>query len=181
MDGPGTAHVTAGLPVGLYAIQIVLAYEWLLSGLDKLANPDFSVQLPVMLKGSLAINRYHWYSTLLRDVVLPHVSLLPPTVIAGELAIGVVLVLVLSAVLGCWRPTSHITRTVTWGACAALAGAVGLSLNYSFQQGTPLPWIDSTLAFGPGMGIDLLIACLSAILLSANLWVLYTGSRRRLQ
>jgi len=165
----------AGLPLLLYVMQLILAYEWLLSGLDKVANPTFGAQLPTVLRGSTIVNRYGWYSTLLKDVVLPHASLLAPMVELAELAIGSVLIA--SADLWMWQPLARLTRYVGWAACLALVGAVVLSLNYSFQQGTPLPWIDAAQAFSPGMGIDMLIALLSLQLLAANLRAIVTSTK----
>jgi thiosulfate dehydrogenase (quinone) large subunit len=170
-----TKRRAAGLPLSLYVMQLILAYEWLLSGLDKVANPSFGPQLPTVLRGSTIVNRYGWYSTFLKDVVLPHASLLAPMVELAELAIGTVLIA--SAALWMWQPLARLTRYVGWAACMALVGAVLLSLNYSFQQGTPLPWIDAAQAFSPGMGIDMLIALLSLPLLVANLRAIVTSTQ----
>lgn len=161
-------RVRAGaLPFSLCAMQIIFAYEWLLSGVDKIASAQFSGQLPVMLRQSILVNRYLWYNAFLKDIVLPHASLLAPTVELGEIGIG--FVLALSAVLWMWFPHTRLTVHLGWAACLALLGGILLSLNYFFQQNTPLPWIDGAQAFSPGMSIDMMIALLSVPLLAANL------------
>jgi thiosulfate dehydrogenase [quinone] large subunit len=156
-------------------MQLVLAYEWLLSGIDKVADPNFAAELPANLRGSTLVNPYTWYSSILKAAVLPHTSLLAPAVELVELAIGAALIV--SGALWLWRPRARTTLYVAYLACAALAGGILLAVNYSFQQGVPLPWINSAQAFSPGMGIDMLIALLSIPLLGANLWAI--RQRRR--
>jgi thiosulfate dehydrogenase [quinone] large subunit len=156
-----------GLSFPLYAMQLILAYEWLLSGIDKVADPNFGAQLPATLRGSTLVNPYGWYSSLLKQIVLPNVSLVAPLVELGELAIGVILIV--SGALWLWRPRARMTLYAGYLACLTLFGALLLSLNYSFQQGTPLPWINGNQALSPGVGIDMLIALLSIPLLAANI------------
>lgn len=165
-----------GLSLPLYAIQLILAYEWVLSGIDKVVDPNFAAQLPATVRGSTLVNPYGWYSALLKQFVLPNTALLAPAVQVGELAIGIVLIV--SAVLWMWRPLSRSATYVGWLACFALSGSVLLSLNYSFQQGTPLPWVNAGQAMSPGVGIDMLVAFLSMALLAANLWALRIASVR---
>src|SRR4051794_34658872 len=66
-----SAEPQSALPFSLYAVQLILAYEWLLSGVNKIVSSQFASQLPVMLHQSTLVNRYHWYSSLLEQLVLP--------------------------------------------------------------------------------------------------------------
>jgi uncharacterized membrane protein YphA (DoxX/SURF4 family) len=45
-----------GLPTGLCLVQLVLAYEWLVSGINKLLNPNFTVQLASTLRQNMQGN-----------------------------------------------------------------------------------------------------------------------------
>jgi thiosulfate dehydrogenase [quinone] large subunit len=162
-----SARLRLEFSLAVYTMQLILAYEWLLSGIDKLANPHFGTELPAVLRGSTLVNPYGWYTAFLKQFVLPHAALLAPAVVLGELAIGAVLIL--SGVLRMWRPFARPTVYAGWAACLALIGSVLLALNYSFQQGTPLPWVNAAQAFSPGVGIDMMVASLSVALLAANL------------
>jgi thiosulfate dehydrogenase [quinone] large subunit len=155
------------VPASLAAVQLVVAYEWLVSGINKLLNPNFTVQLASTLRQSMSGNPYSSYVTFLRDVVLPHATLVGVLTELGETAIGVTLAT--SAVLWLWRPASRLTIYAGAAAAAALAGAAFLSLNYFLQGGSPLPWIDPANAFNEGVDIDILIPLLSASLLVSNL------------
>jgi len=155
------------MPIGLCAVQLVLAYEWLISGINKLINPSFTDQLASTLRQSIDGNPYTWYVTFLRQIVLPHAALFGVLTELGELAIGVILVA--GAALWIWRPSHRVTVLGGKAACLALTGAAILSLNYFFQGGSPLPWISPGNAFNEGVDIDILIPLISLTLLVANL------------
>jgi thiosulfate dehydrogenase (quinone) large subunit len=175
-DGGDGLPRRIGLPAGLAVVQLILAYEWLVSGINKLVNLNFTVQLAGTLRDSMSGNPYTPYVTFLRDIVLPHATLFGIFTEVGESAIGCVLLA--SAVLWLWRPTSQFTLYAGRAACAALAGAAFLSLNYFLQGGSPLPWIDSANAFNEGVDIDILIPLLSVTLLVANLRAVRTATER---
>jgi len=156
-----------GLPIGLCIVQLILAYEWLVSGINKLVNPNFPVQLASTLRQGMDGNPYGWYGTFLRQVVLPHASTFGVLTELGEIAIGATLLT--GAVLWIWRPHSSITVLASRAASLALAGAAFLSLNYFFQGGSPLPWVNAGNAFNEGIDIDILIPLLAVTLLVANL------------
>lgn len=168
--GTRTTAQAAALPFGLAVVQLILAYEWLISGLDKLFNPRFAAQLPSTLRDSLNGNPYTWYTAILRTLVLPHAGLFAPPVEAGETAIGITLLA--SAALWLWKPHARVTMYAGLAACCALPAAALLSLNYFFQGGTPLPWINPSGAFDAGVDLDILIPLISLVLLAANIQVL---------
>jgi uncharacterized membrane protein YphA (DoxX/SURF4 family) len=162
--------------VPVCAVQGILAYEWLLSGVDKVANPHFASQLPTILRGSTLVNPYGWYSTLLKQFVLPHTSVLAPMVELAEIAIGLVLI---SGIFFWVRvPRSRIALWAAWAGIVALMSSALLALNYSFQQGAPLPWVNGAQAFGPGVGVDMLVALLSLPLLVANFQAIRATQQR---
>jgi thiosulfate dehydrogenase (quinone) large subunit len=165
-----------GLPAGLAVVQLILAYEWLVSGINKLVNLHFTVQLAGTLRDSISGNPYTPYVTFLREVVLPHATLFGILTEIGEGAIG--LVLLGSAVLWLWRPTSQFTLYSGRAACAALAGAAFLSLNYFLQGGSPLPWVNPANAFNEGVDIDILLPLLSVTVLVANLRAVRAATAR---
>jgi thiosulfate dehydrogenase [quinone] large subunit len=164
-----------GLPAGLAAVQLVLAYEWLLSGINKVLNPNFTLQLAATLQQNISGNPYGWYGALLRAIVLPHAGLFGVLTELGEVSIG--LTLLGSALLWLRRPHSRLTIQAGKVACLALTGAVFLPLNFFFMSGDPVPWINPANAFNEGVSIDALIPLLSATLLVANLRAVRTTTR----
>lgn len=172
---PGWARKRIGLPASLCAVQLVLAYEWLISGINKLVNPNFTVQLAGTLRQGMDGNPYGIYVTFLRQVVLPHASIFGILTELGETAIGITLAV--SAVLWLTRPHSGLTLHAGKAAVAALAGAAFLSLNYFLQGGSPMPWINPGNAFNEGVDIDILIPLVSIVLLIANVQGIRTATR----
>jgi hypothetical protein len=161
------------LPGWLIVMQLVLAHQWLVSGVNKLLDPHFGTQLVPVLRGSTQGNPYGWYATFLRVVVLPNHALFALAVQVMEPAIG--LALLLGAGLWVVRPRELVTIYGGLAASAALVGSVGLSLNYFFQGGTYLPWINSGNALNPGIDINIMTAAVSTVLLGANLSALLSA------
>jgi len=94
-----------GLPIGLCLVHLVLAYEWLVSGINKLLNPNFTVQLASTLHQNMNGNPYSWYASFLRQIVLPHASLFGVPTELGQVAIGITLVV--TTALWWRRPEKH--------------------------------------------------------------------------
>lgn len=165
------------LPGWLIVMQLVLAYQWVVSGINKLLDPNFGTQLVPLLRGSTQSNPYGWYAILLRTVVLPNHALFALAVQVMEPAIG--LALLLGAGLWIVRPHGQLTVYGCLAASAALVGSIGLSLNYFFQGGTYLPWINSGNALNPGVDINIMTAVVSSVLLGANLSALIAVHSKR--
>lgn len=177
----GKSRLTAaggrtGMAAGLCLVQLVLAYEWLLSGVNKLLNQNFTVQLASTLHQNISGNPYGWYVSLLRGVVLPHANVFGVLTELGELSIGVTLLA--SAVLWMRFPAGRPTMYAGIAACAALAGATFMPLNYFLMSGDPIPWINPANAFNEGVSIDVLMSLLAVALLVANLNALKTAAGR---
>ena len=160
------------LPGWLIVMQLALAYQWLVSGINKLLDSRFSTQLVPVLQGSTRGNPYSWYASFLRLIVLPNHAFFALAVQVMEPAIG--LALLLGAGLWLVRPRGLLTLYGGLAASAALIGSIGLSLNYFFQGGTYLPWVNAGNALNPGVDIDIMSSAVSAVLLGANLSALLT-------
>lgn len=161
-----------GIPaVACVLLQLILAYEWLISGLDKIGTARFDSQLVVVLQQGTQGSRYGWYVSLLHQFVLPNHSLFALLVQVTEPALG--LALLLGGSLGLLRPYTRIIVYGALAASAALLGSAFLSLNYFFQGNCPIPWINTSNSFVPGVNINILVALISLVLLAANLRLLY--------
>lgn len=168
--GAAPAAVTAVSCV----LQIVLAYEWLVSGLDKLANRHFDSQLVSLLQQGSQGSRYGWYVSLLRTFVLPNHTVFALLVQVTEPAVG--LALLMGGALGLFRPHTRIAIYGALAASAALLGSTLLCLNYFFQGDCPVPSVNPSNSFVPGVSINIFVALISLVLLVTNLrWL--TGSR----
>jgi thiosulfate dehydrogenase (quinone) large subunit len=155
------------LPRWLCAIQAIVAYQWLLSGLNKLLNSGFSAHLPLVLQQGVQNNPYSWYVTMMRQMVLPHSASYASLLAWTETAVGAVLLA--GAVLWIVQPRSFLTGLLGRLGCLALAAAAIISLNGYLLAGNGVPWIDPAHAYQQAVPLDAIMALIALALLGANL------------
>ena len=78
--------------VGLLAIQIIIGYEWLVSGITKLWRGGFATGLANELR-TKSQGTTRWYRSFLDDAVIPHGWAVGSIVLVAEILVGVVLAL----------------------------------------------------------------------------------------
>jgi thiosulfate dehydrogenase [quinone] large subunit len=161
----------------LALVEIVLGYEWLLSGLNKLLSPHFRSGLAQNLQQSTQGNPNGWYVAPLRQLVLPHAPPFAVVVLVSELLIG----LGYLAGAGLWLsgrfPSARWSRLVNMGVIAALVGSAGLSANYYIMSGFTLPGLDTGAPFQEGLDIDGLLALIALVLVAAHCVAASRGAR----
>jgi uncharacterized membrane protein YphA (DoxX/SURF4 family) len=121
------------LPLWLCVVQAILAYEWLVSGLDKLLDRGFSGQLSALLSQGTQGTAGSLYGGVIAHLVLPNHTLIALLTPWTETSIGSIMLL--GAVLWMVYPRAHITDLVAGVACLALLTAATLDLNYYLLGG----------------------------------------------
>ena len=162
LPGSGTPR----LPLWLCLTQAILAYEWLVSGMDKLLDHGFGGQLSALLSQSAQGASGGLYSAVIAHLVLPNHTLLALVTPWTETGIGTIMLL--SAILWAVRPYAHVTVLVAGLACLALVTAATLDLNYYLLGGGGLPWIDPANAAQPGINVDVMLLLFALTLCAAN-------------
>lgn len=152
-------------------VFLLFAYEWLISGLDKVLSPDFRSGLAASLRGSMKDNPNHWYVTWLNQTIIPHAGTVAVIVEVGELlvALGFVLGAFLwwrgaRLSLG-WRRILHVVVLVTLLASAFMAA------NYYFLMGEGVPWLKTGDPFDEGLSIDGLLTLIALALFVLHILV----------
>jgi hypothetical protein len=165
--------------LALAGLQLVLGYEWLVSGADKLLYGTFSQALGPLLTGTLRNSAIPApFADVLRAAVVPHAAVFAILVEWGETLTGLGLIAAgAAALLAPWaerRLGWQAARWVTRGhqivdslavAAAAAAGVMGLS--FYALDGAPTPWFTPSIAFGGALDTGLLLTLGSAVLLAA--------------
>ena len=154
------------LPLWLCVAQALLAYEWLVSGLDKLFDRGFGGQLSALLSQSAQGDSGGLYGAVIAHLVLPNHTILALLTPWTELSIGTIMLL--SAILWAVCPRAHVTSLVGGVACLALLTAAALDLNYYLLGGGGLPWIDPANATQPGINVDVMLLLFALALCAAN-------------
>ena len=128
---------------------LVVAYEWLVSGLSKATHGGFVAGLPARLPAD-AKESGATYARLLRDVVIPHAHLFAVLVVVGEIAVGAGFVVF---ALARGRAARVGLGTV------ALVGA-SMTLNFQLAAGQPLFRLLTPDVFDEGVSLDALLTLL---------------------
>jgi len=163
---------------GMASVYLVLAYEWLLSALNKDLSGTFRSGLANRLRGSIEGNPHGWYVSFIERVVLPHADAFAAATLVGELLVAAGLVW--GALL--WaRPEWFPPRLRPWLGIAtsgALLGAALMELNYYLLAGQGWPWLKTHDPFVSGIGVDGLVLLISLALLPVQLVAARRGTGR---
>lgn len=167
--------------VTLAGFQILIGYEWLLAGTDKLLLGAFPAQLGAMLL-NLAGNGHQigFFATILQRFVAPQSVLFGYLIELGETLAGLGLVAaglvtLLRPLAGCYLRGTSATMFLfgDWLleklAPLAATGAGLLGVSYFFLDGLPVPWFMPGIAFGGSLDTGLFLAGASAILVVGQL------------
>lgn len=160
----GGADVARAGLVGLLVVQILIGYEWLVSGVTKLVDGGFPRGLAAELRGgSQAAPSF--YRSFLDSVVIPHGQLFGYLVEIGELIGGAALIAAAVVWLVRWNRLS-----VTWQtgvlAVTAVASLIGIFMNVNFHlaNGGTHPWLIPPSGFDEGVDLDSLMPAIQLVL-----------------
>jgi hypothetical protein len=167
--------------IALAGLQLLLGYEWLLAGGDKLLLGAFPAQLGGMLltlvRGGHLVG---FFAAILQGLVAPNALLFGYLIELGETLAG--LGLITAGLVALLRPLagrylSGTSATVfMFGdrllgrlALFAALGAGLLGVSYFFLDGLPAPWFIPSVAFGGSIDNGLFLAIASVILVVSQL------------
>lgn len=166
-------------------VLFILAYEWLVSGLDKVISgtfvSNFHHQLQATLSGPV---HYEFYQSLLQLIVLPNSVLFAWLVECGELVVGATFVVL--GVMVVKRQSDRRIRTL--GILTGLLSAF-MTLNFFFYQGGSF-FLSTSNPFDEGIPVTLLMVFIQ-LAVAGRFWTprrraregvemrVYTGGRGR--
>ena len=162
--------------IALAGLQLLLGYEWLLAGGDKLLLGKFPAQLGGMLLTLVGGGHLvGFFVAILQGLVAPHAVLFGYLIELGETLAG--LGLIAAGLVALLRPLvgRHLSgtsaRMFVFGdrllgrlALFAAIGAGLLGVSYFFLDGLPRPWFVPTIAFGGSIDTGLFLAAASVVL-----------------
>lgn len=166
--------------VGLLTVQLVIGYEWFISGLTKLWRGGFATGLSGELRDkSVGVTGGpRWF---LDRVVIPHGWAFGWFVLAAELALGLTLIGVTAVFLARRHELRASTRQILLG-LTALASIGGILLNISFHlaNGATQPWFLPKSGFDEGVGLDSVMSLiqLAFLIVAVRLFVLGRKAHR---
>lgn len=162
----------AGL-LGFLAVEALIGYEWLMSGMTKVVRGGFPGGLADELREK-SEGAASWYATFLDSVVIPNGSMFGVAIIVGELVVGAALIAV--AALWAFRWEGLGSRghygVLAVGVAAALGGVV-MNLNFHLANGSSHPWLIPGDGFDEGVDLDSFMPAVQIVIavVSAAVWV----------
>lgn len=154
---------------GMAAVFVMLAYEWLLSGLNKDLSGTFRAGLANRIHGSLVDNPHGWYVSIVKWAVLPHVDFFAAAVEIGELLVAAGLIWgAFLWVRPAWFPVG-LRPWLAVGVSAALLSSALMELNYYLLAGQGWPWLKTGDPFVEGLSVDGLVMLISLSLIPVQL------------
>ena len=163
--------------LALAGLQLLVGYEWLVSGVDKMLLGAFPDSMGGLLTAAISGGRLPgFFAALLQNLVLPHAYFFGVIIEWGETLAG--LGLVAAGLVTLLRPLAERYLTL-WAALIfaygarlidalapyAAAGAGLLGLSFFLLDGLPLPWFAPSIAYGGAIDTGLFLAIASVILI----------------
>lgn len=155
--------------IWLAAVQAIAAYEWLISGLNKLVAGTFPQALHGVIVDAMTGNPNTWDVGFLKGVILPCCTVLGGLIECSEVLVGLVLTVAsLLWVLGERIPATG-RRLAAWAAAAACLGAALMNFNFYVAMGGTFPLISAANATDEGVSLDVVLLLVMLVLAAANL------------
>ncbi len=154
--GAGPALVT------LLAVQIIIGYEWVASGITKVASGTFVSGLAADLKEQ-AQESPHWYRSFLHDSIIPNARAFGVLIEVGELIVGVGFMLAAIVWLARWSRLSDRWRmSLLWVTMLSALGATFMAINFHVASGANNPWLIPADGFDETIDVDTVLALIQA-------------------
>ena len=155
----GTSNICSGPAlVTLLAIQIIIGYEWLASGITKVASGTFVSGLAADLREN-SQNAPHWYRSFLNSSIIPNGHTFGVLLEIGEITVGLAFILTAVVWLSRWSKLSDRWRMTILGVVMLAAlGATSMAINFHLASGDNHPWLIPKDGFDETIDVDTVLA-----------------------
>ena len=163
--------------IALLAVQIMIGYEWLISGIAKFAAGDFASGLANELASKTA-DTAGWYSGFLNNVVIPNGRAFGYLIETAEVFAGIALILGPLLWIFAWdRVSSRIQSTTLLLMIIAALGGIFMALNFHIANAGNHPWVLPDSGFDEGIDVDLLLTGIQIAIVAVQIFA-FSSLRR---
>ena len=176
-----TSRAAARLPlVGLLLVQLLVGYEWFVSGLTKIVRGGFPSGLAKELTEK-SQGAPGWYRSFLDGSIIPHASAFGYLIEIGELLVGVALIAAALVWLTRWKrlPDAGRLGVLVTTVVASLV-AVFMAVNFHLANGAPHPWLIPKSGFDEGVDLDSLLPAVQLVLVGVSVGFLRAQRREHM-
>ncbi len=150
--------------VGLLLVEMIIGYEWLVSGVVKVVKGDFPSGLAdELLEKSEGVPA--WYAGLMKSFFIPNAEIFGYLIEISEVLAGIVLVFGPFIWLCGWdRCSDTVRRWILFFISAAAIGTTFLVLNLHIANGAPHPWLLPDSGFDEGIDLDSVLPAIQIVI-----------------
>jgi hypothetical protein len=165
---PSTGAVSRLPLLGVLLVQLLVGYEWFISGLTKIVRGGF----PSGLAGELtekSVGAPGWYRSFLDGSIIPNASAFGYLIEIGELLVGLALIAAALVWLVRWErlPQGGRLAVLAMTVVASLGGIL-MTVNFHLANGAPHPWLIPKSGFDEGVDLDSLLPMVQLVLVAVS-------------
>mgnify|MGYP000619087988 CR=1 FL=1 len=163
----------------LLVVQIIIGYEWFMSGLVKFVRGDFPAGLADEL-AEKAEGAYGWYASFLDGVIIPNASNFGYLIETAEILIGVAFI----AVPLIWffarrRVPERLWAFIFLLTAVAAIGGIFMAINFHLANGYSHPWLIPADSFDEGVDFDTFLALMNIVFAAINISFFFRLRRKK--
>ncbi len=144
--------------VTLLAVQIIIGYEWLASGITKVASGTFASGLAADLKDTSG-SAPHFYRSFLNGTIIPNAHAFAVLIEVGEIIVGIGFMAAAIVWLTRWSRLSDRWRTrILATVMLSALGATLMAINFHLANGGNHPWLIPADGFDETIDVDTVLA-----------------------
>ena len=155
--------------VGFLVVEMIIGYEWFISGLVKLVRGDFPSGLAEELLRKSA-EMAPWYGSFVKSAVIPNGVLFGYAIEIAELLAGVALIAAPLLWIFVWNRVSDRMRTL--GLLSVASAAIGgafLAINLHLANAGSHPWLLPGDAFDEGIVLDSVLPAIQIVIATVSI------------
>lgn len=154
---------------GFLVVEMIIGYEWFVSGLVKFVRGGF----PAGLVGELAAKSEGvaaWYARFLESAVIPIAKSFGYAIEWSELLAGIVFLGGPLLWLCAWdRVSDRVRLAVLFLTAAAAIGGTFLAINLHLANGASHPWLIPGDAFDEGIDLDSVLPAIQIVIATVSI------------
>lgn len=172
-DERDALRLAPGLPmIGLLAVEMVIGYEWFISGLVKFVRGGFPAGLAESFREK-SEGVAPWYASFLESAIIPNAPLFGYAIEISELLAGVVLIIGPLIWIFAWESVSdRVRKLVLLAIAVAASGGTFLAINLHFANGASHPWLIPGDAFDEGIDLDSVLPAIQIVIATVSIVLL---------
>ena len=150
--------------IGLLVVEMIIGYEWLVSGVAKFVRGGFPSGLADELLEK-SVGAPAWYGSLIKSIFIPYAEVFGYLIEITEVLAGVALIVGPFIWLCAWdRVSDRVRAAVLFFTAVAAIGGAFLAINLHLANGASHPWLIPESGFDEGVDLDSVLPAIQIVI-----------------